>query len=73
MLDILHDYWPMLLVGQYPNGPLGGLALTLILALLGLLLSMPLALLIAIARSARFAACGWPAACWSTPCAACRC
>ncbi|AWP79490.1 amino acid ABC transporter permease [Bordetella bronchiseptica] len=54
MLDILHDYWPMLLVGQYPNGPLGGLALTLILALLGLLLSMPLALLIAIARVSPF-------------------
>lgn len=54
MLDILHDYWPMLLVGQYPNGPLGGLALTLILALLGLLLSMPLALLIAIAQVSPF-------------------
>lgn len=50
MLDILRDYWPMLLVGQYPHGPLGGLALTLILAVCGLLLSLPLALLIALAR-----------------------
>ncbi|SAI65337.1 amino acids ABC transporter permease [Bordetella ansorpii] len=50
MLDILNQYWPMLLVGQYPNGPLGGLALTLLLAFLGLVLSFPLALLIAIAR-----------------------
>ncbi|MDQ8032636.1 amino acid ABC transporter permease [Bordetella genomosp. 1] len=54
MLDILREYWPMLLVGQYPNGPLGGLALTLILAALGLALSLPLALLIAIARVSPF-------------------
>ena len=38
MFDILRDYWPMLLVGQYPHGPLGGLAMTLIVAGLGLLL-----------------------------------
>ncbi|MGB6104040.1 MAG: amino acid ABC transporter permease [Pusillimonas sp.] len=50
MLDVLREYWPLLLVGQYPHGPLGGLALTLILALCGLLLSLPLALGIAIAR-----------------------
>ncbi len=50
MLDVIREYWPMLLVGQYPNGPLGGLALTLILALLGLALSIPLAMLIALAR-----------------------
>lgn len=50
MLDILHDYWLTLLVGQYPHGPLGGLALTLLLAFGGLLLSFPLALLLAIAR-----------------------
>ena len=36
MLDLLLQYWPTLLVGQYPNGPLGGLVLTLILAALGL-------------------------------------
>ena len=50
MLEILHDFWPTLLVGQYPNGPLGGLALTLILAICGLALSLPLALLLALAR-----------------------
>ena len=32
MLDILRDNWVLLLIGQYPNGPLGGLAMTLILA-----------------------------------------
>nr|WP_255469109.1 amino acid ABC transporter permease [Achromobacter sp. UMC46] len=53
---MLLQYWPTLLVGQYPNGPLGGLALTLILAALGLAMSMPLALLIALARVSPF---GW--------------
>ena len=56
MLDLLMQYWPTLLVGQYPNGPLGGLALTLILAALGLLMSLPLALLIALARVSPFGA-----------------
>ena len=37
-------------MGQYPNGPLGGLALTLILAVMGLLLSLPLGLLLGMAR-----------------------
>lgn len=50
MLDIVREYWPLLLVGQYPHGPLGGLALTLILALLGLALSLPLSLVIALLR-----------------------
>src|SRR5690606_26713963 len=50
MLEILNEYWLQLLVGQYPNGPLGGLAMTLILAGLGLLFSFPLALLIALGR-----------------------
>ena len=56
MLDVLSQYWPTLLVGQYPNGPLGGLALTLILAACGLALSLPLALLIALARVSPY---GW--------------
>jgi len=56
VLDILNQYWLVFLVGQYPGGPLGGLALTLILAVLGLALSMPLALLIALARVSPF---GW--------------
>lgn len=56
MLDLLMQYWPTLLVGQYPNGPLGGLALTLILAALGLAMSLPLALMIALARVSPF---GW--------------
>lgn len=62
MLDILRDYWPMFLVGQYPHGPLGGLSLTLILAFCGLLLSMPLALLIALARVSPYRIFSWPSA-----------
>ena len=50
MLEIIRDYWPTLLIGRYPNGPLGGLALTLILALLSLALSFPLGVSIAIPR-----------------------
>ncbi|MBP6018567.1 MAG: amino acid ABC transporter permease [Burkholderiaceae bacterium] len=50
MLDIVREFWPLLLVGQYPHGPLGGLAMTLILAVCGLIASMPLALLIALGR-----------------------
>ncbi|MFF7709625.1 ABC transporter permease subunit [Pseudomonas sp. NPDC007930] len=55
MLDILHNYGVMLLVGQYPNGPLGGLALTLLLAIASLLLSFPLAVLIGVARTSSLA------------------
>lgn len=51
MLEIINDYGIMMLVGQYPNGPLGGLALTVILALLSLVVSFPLAVLIGLART----------------------
>ena len=41
-LELIDSYWLYFLVGQYPNGPLGGLALTLVLASLALLLALPL-------------------------------
>ena len=50
MLELIQQYWLYFLVGQYPNGPLGGLALTLILASLGLLLSLPLGLVFGLMR-----------------------
>ncbi|GAB3626179.1 amino acid ABC transporter permease [Pandoraea terrae] len=64
MLEILHDYLPLFLVGAYPEGPLGGVAITLILSVLGLVASFPLAILIALAqvspwRSMRAAAGVW--------------
>ncbi|MEO6921307.1 MAG: amino acid ABC transporter permease [Collimonas sp.] len=50
VLTILRDNWVLLLIGQYPNGPLGGLAITLILSVVGLALAFPVSLLLAIAR-----------------------
>lgn len=50
MIEIIRDNWALLLVGQYPYGALGGLAATLLLALTGLILAFPCALLLAIAR-----------------------
>jgi polar amino acid transport system permease protein len=58
---ILRDYGLLLLVGQYPNGPLGGLALTFILAVLGLALAFPLGVVLALARVSRSKLLYWPA------------
>lgn len=52
MLDLIQQYWLTLLIGQYPHGPLGGLAMTMILAFCGLLFSLPLAILVAVLRVA---------------------
>lgn len=49
MLDIIRDNWLLLLIGQYPSGPLGGLAMTLILAIAGLILSFSLGVVLAVA------------------------
>ena len=62
MFDILHDYGLILLIGQYPQGPLGGLAMTLILAAAALLLSFPLAVLVGIARTSPIRPVAWAAA-----------
>lgn len=51
MWDILSQYWLILLIGQFPRGPLGGVAMTLILAALALLLAFPLAVVLGIART----------------------
>lgn len=51
MLDILHTYGLLLLVGNYPNGPLGGLVLTLVLSVLGILLAFPMGILLALLRT----------------------
>lgn len=58
---ILRDYGTLLLVGQYPNGPLGGLAITFALAVLGIALAFPLGVLLALARISPFALLQWPA------------
>ena len=60
MLELIQTYWLYFLVGQYPKGPLGGLVLTLILASMGLLLSLPLGLLLGMARISPWRAVRWP-------------
>jgi polar amino acid transport system permease protein len=50
LLDVLLNSWQLFLIGQYPHGPLGGLAVTIILSVLGLVLSFPFSILIALAR-----------------------
>ncbi|NGO54076.1 amino acid ABC transporter permease [Allomesorhizobium camelthorni] len=50
MFQILQDNWLLFLIGQYPHGPIGGLAMTLFMAVLGLSLSFPLAIVLALAR-----------------------
>lgn len=60
MLELIQTYWLYFLVGQYPNGPLGGLALTLILATLGLVLSLPLGLVLGLMRISPWRWVRWP-------------
>lgn len=50
MLKILEDNWLLFLVGQYPHGPIGGLAMTLFMATSALLLCFPFAICLALAR-----------------------
>jgi polar amino acid transport system permease protein len=60
MMAIVQTYWLYFLVGQYPNGPLGGLALTVLLAALALLLAMPAGMALGLARVSTFRAIRWP-------------
>ena len=61
MIELIQEYWLYFLVGQYPNGPLGGLSLTILLSGAALLLAMPLGLLLGIARVSPFRTVRWPA------------
>jgi polar amino acid transport system permease protein len=49
IVGIVQDNWLLLLIGQYPNGPLGGIAATLILSVLGIAFAFPLGVLMALA------------------------
>jgi polar amino acid transport system permease protein len=53
MLEIVHTYWLDLLIGSYPNGPLGGLAMTMIIAVVSVVLAFPLGVLLALANLSR--------------------
>ena len=61
MLEILQTYGVFFLVGQYPKGPLGGLALTLLLAASALVLALPVGLALALCRISPFRVLRWPA------------
>jgi polar amino acid transport system permease protein len=61
MIEVIRDNWLLFLIGQYPNGPLGGLVATILIAVAGLLLALPCAMVLALGRispyrSFRFAA-----------------
>jgi len=62
MLELIDTYWLYFLVGQYPDGPLGGLVLTILLSGAALLLAMPLGLLLGIARVSPYRAVNVPVA-----------
>jgi polar amino acid transport system permease protein len=61
VLAILRDYGLLLLVGQFPNGPLGGLAITFALSIGGIALAFPLGIVLALGRISPFALLRWPA------------
>ena len=61
MIDLIQTYWLYFLVGQFPQGPLGGVALTIVLAALALILAMPVGLLLGLARTSTRAALRRPA------------
>ncbi|MCI9868695.1 amino acid ABC transporter permease [Rhizobium skierniewicense] len=54
MITIVQDNWLLLLIGQYPNGPLGGLANTMILSALAIVLAFPMSILMALARLSKW-------------------
>ena len=60
LYEILRDNWLLLLIGQYPYGPLGGIAATLILSVLGIALAFPLSVALALARLSPWIALRWP-------------
>lgn len=60
IITIIKDYWLLLLIGQYPNGPLGGLVNTLILSALSIALAFPISILLALARLSKWRLLRWP-------------
>ncbi|MGI4812377.1 MAG: amino acid ABC transporter permease [Janthinobacterium lividum] len=61
IIDIVRQNWLLLLVGQFPYGPMGGLVLTFLLSFLGLVLAFALGLLIALARISAYKSLRMPA------------
>jgi len=63
MLTIVQENWLLLLIGQYPNGPLGGLAMTLILSICSISLAFPFSIFVALARLSPRWWLYWPSTC----------
>jgi polar amino acid transport system permease protein len=62
IVTIVRDNWLLLLVGQYPNGPLGGFAATIILSVLTIAIAFPLSILLALARQSSWRLLSYPVA-----------
>lgn len=62
MIELIRDSGLYMLLGEYPAGPLGGLALTLVLSACCIALVLPLAILVALARTSGKRYLEWPAA-----------
>ncbi|MEA9389267.1 amino acid ABC transporter permease [Acerihabitans sp. TG2] len=62
--SIIQQNWMLFLVGQYPNGPLGGIACTLVLSLLAMLFALPVGLVLGMARVSPFRWLRYFAASW---------
>jgi polar amino acid transport system permease protein len=60
MMDLIQTYWLYFLIGQYPAGPLGGLALTLLLGISALLLALPVGIALGLARISSLPVLKWP-------------
>lgn len=63
-LNILHSNGALLLMGQYPMGPLGGVLCTLLLSFLALIFSFPVGILVGVARLSPWRWLRNTAACW---------
>ncbi|MEJ0008618.1 MAG: amino acid ABC transporter permease [Steroidobacteraceae bacterium] len=60
MIELLKTYGVYFLIGQFPHGPLGGLALTVLLGFTAILLALPLGILFALARISETPVLRWP-------------
>jgi polar amino acid transport system permease protein len=60
VIDLVQNYWVYFLIGQYPDGPLGGLALTILLGIAALGLALPLGVVLGLARTSSHRALRWP-------------
>ena len=63
IFTILHDNGMLLLMGQYPNGPLGGVLCTLVISVLAVVLAFPIGVMLGLARLSPWRWLSWPATC----------